>query len=379
MVRIGIPRAFLYYKYYPLWDTFFKQLGVEVVVSPESNKDIVKRGTMNTVDEACLPLKVFIGHVLELTNAGVDFLFIPRFISIEKHRYLCPKFLALPDVVRGALHRHQLPAIVEPIVDVWLNKKEFYKELLSLAYRFSKNPIVIYKAIDRAVSVHQAYLALLQSGMDCNEALRTYRMLGYQIAQPSLSVQEDTKQYSPHLAGAEQSDQPMHDKPMKIAVITHPYILYDRHISMNLVKKLQAMNCVVSTVEMVNQRAIDESTEDLTKDLFWTMNREIVGAAFHHRNQQDIDGMIILTAFSCGPDAITKELIERVYKRQLAIPLLSLTIDEHTGEAGLITRLEAFLDMIKRKDKGAEKYESDVSAYGEFPHRSQSVVSNAGH
>ena len=63
-----------------------------------------------------------------------------------------------------------------------------------------------------------------------------------------------------------------------------------------------------------------------------------------------IDGVITLTAFGCGPDSLMVEDIKRKAKN-FNKPLLNLTIDEHTGEAGFITRLEAFCDMLYRNKR----------------------------
>ena len=73
-----------------------------------------------------------------------------------------------------------------------------------------------------------------------------------------------------------------------------------------------------------------------------------------------IDGIITLNAFGCGPDSLMIERITRKAK-EFGKPLLSLTIDEHTGEAGFITRLEAFIDMLFRKKRSQLKIDSDYN------------------
>ena len=70
--------------------------------------------------------------------------------------------------------------------------------------------------------------------------------------------------------------------------------------------------------------------------------------AGHYFQDEKIDGIITLTAFGCGPDSLMIEDIRRKAK-QFSKPILNLTIDEHTGEAGFITRIEAFIDLIKRR------------------------------
>lgn len=361
MKKIGIPKAFLYHKFFPMWDTFFKELGVTVVVSPDSNKDIMKQGIMNTIDEACLPLKVYVGHVLKLKEMQVDYIFVPRFISVEKHRFLCPKFLGLPDMIRNTLQNENLPPLLDPTVNVRFNKKEFYLEVLKLASTLNKSPISIYKAVNASIETHKSFKSLIkEADKNYSEALQIYQTSRGNFKEACAKIVKEAKQGS--------------DYQFKIAVIGHSYILHDPHISMNLIQKLLEMNCQVKTSEMLSEAQISAASERIPKDMFWSLNREIMGAAFHHLDEQDIDGVILLNAFACGPDAITKELIERIYKRESSIPMLSLTIDEHTGEAGFITRLEAFIDMMKRKIKGGKQHEGNISSHGELLRRDESLV-----
>jgi len=365
VIRVGIPKAFLYHKYFPMWDTFFRKLGVEVIVSPESNKVLVKQGIMNTIDEACLPLKTYMGHIIELANMNVDYIFIPRFISVEKHRYFCPKFLGLPDLIKNTSLKIKLPEILEPTINIRTNKKEFYIEVLKLASKFNKRPLNIYNAVNAAIKVQRQYEQCIHYGSTYKEALELYESTKCKFVENAQKILELKKQAKTD------------SENVNIAVIGHSYILYDQHISMNLISKLEEMNCNIQTAEMLSDNLIKIAAKRIPKDMFWTLNRELMGAAFHHLDHMDIDGIVMISAFACGPDAISKELIERIYKRDSRIPMLSLTIDEHTGEAGFVTRLEAFIDMIKRNRKGGRKHESNISAYGQLLGRDESVVSNA--
>src|SRR3989337_1194860 len=102
MTRVGIPRALLYYQYYPMWKTFFEGLDVEVVVSPPTTKTVVASGASRVVAETCLPVKVYCGHAIALADK-CDLMFIPSIRSLEKRVYNCSKFLGLPDVVRAVV------------------------------------------------------------------------------------------------------------------------------------------------------------------------------------------------------------------------------------------------------------------------------------
>ena len=99
---------------------------------------------------------------------------------------------------------------------------------------------------------------------------------------------------------------------------------------------------------MVPAAAIEEGLASLPKSLFWSFGRRQLGAINHLLAAGRCRGVIHATAFACGPEALVGELIEREAARWRT-PLLRLHLDEHTGEAGFLTRLEAFLDMIGRR------------------------------
>ena len=120
-VKVGIPRALLYYYYYPLWKTFFEGLGAQVILSSPSTKGILTDGLRFAVDEICLPVKLAFGHVLDLIGK-VDYIFLPRLISIRRNEYICPKFLGLPDMVRRL-------AGIPPLIDVNVNRYRGDNEL----------------------------------------------------------------------------------------------------------------------------------------------------------------------------------------------------------------------------------------------------------
>jgi predicted nucleotide-binding protein (sugar kinase/HSP70/actin superfamily) len=87
------------------------------------------------------------------------------------------------------------------------------------------------------------------------------------------------------------------------------------------------------------------------KGLFWIFSERTLRATRYFAGRSDIDGIIHLSAFGCGPDSIVDRFIQ-LDNYSSTIPFMSLTIDEHSGEAGVGTRLEAFVDMVKRKKRG---------------------------
>src|SRR5512136_2755172 len=95
--RIGIPKALMYYRYFPFWSTFFEELGWRVKVSD----GLGKTGKIIYFEDSCLPMKLLVTHAVQLKDR-VDHLFIPRLVSIHPTYIMCPKFRAAPDIVRLA-------------------------------------------------------------------------------------------------------------------------------------------------------------------------------------------------------------------------------------------------------------------------------------
>ena len=138
--------------------------------------------------------------------------------------------------------------------------------------------------------------------------------------------------------------------PINIALISHGYNIYDDLTSMKIFNKMEKLDVKVYTAENLSNEQMAEGIQALNTELYWANELEMTGAAGHFMQNNKIDGIITITAFGCGPDSLMVEKINKnskIYNK----PILNLTIDEQTGEAGFITRLEAFVDMLFRKKR----------------------------
>jgi len=339
VIKVGIPRAMLYYSFYPLWKTFLSELGAEVVLSGKTNALTLDGGVRVTVDEACLPVKLMHGHVLELRDS-VDLLFLPRLVSIERRAFICPKLMGLPDMVRQSIDN--LPPLIDVCFNSYKTEKNFGRAFLEVGAYFSRSGRKIRRALHRAQAEQQKYEALVRTG----------------VLPPAA------------LAGWESGKLPSESRPtagLRLGILGHPYIIYDDYVNQHLFDKLQAAGAVGVTADMLADAVIRAETKKLDKELFWTLGRRNLGAAYHFLDQAGVDGIIHLAAFGCGPDSLVGELVEIRAKRQTQVPFMLLNIDEHTGEAGLDTRLEAFLDMIVLRRNVSEGY---FPAHGDVAYNS---------
>lgn len=314
-VSVGIPRGLLYYKYFPLWQTFFESLGVSVVVSSPTNRRILVQGLKKADGEICLPVKIFYGHVLDLSRK-VDFLFIPRVIAVEKYAYTCPKLLGLPDMIRAS--DDNLPPVLAPVFNRRLGWREYYLPFYQLGQNFSSSRLRVSQALWRAIQAQAGFERRIRSGWSFEEALQ------------SRSVQK-------HFSTPSR---------LRIGVAGHSYNVIDSFVSLNLLKKLRDKGAAVLTTDMVSPSEIEETTAHLPKRLFWTYEKEVVGSALSWLQQKTVDGVIYVLSFACGPDSMIQVVLEQEAKRLGRVPLMPIVIDEHTAETGMLTRLEAFLDMI---------------------------------
>jgi predicted nucleotide-binding protein (sugar kinase/HSP70/actin superfamily) len=160
-----------------------------------------------------------------------------------------------------------------------------------------------------------------------------------------------------------------HTRPC-VAVIGHCYNLYDGYLNMNLLHKLESAGMSVRTIEMTDAHRIDLRASGINKRMFWYFGRKAVGASLAMIDRGEIDGMLYVMAFGCGIDSFVCDYVERLVRSLSDIPFSILTIDEHTGEAGLDTRLEAFTDMIRWRNG----HEADIPAYGQHLYHGQGTA-----
>jgi len=205
-MKIGIPRGLLFFRYYPLWRTFLEELGAEVVLSHETSKRILNKGLKEATDEVCLPVKVFHGHVEDLIGK-VDYLFIPRIISVESKRYTrytCPKFMGLPDMIKGTFEN--LPTILEP--DVNLMEEPIERSYYKLGKQLTRDKKRIKQAYIRAKEKQDLYDKLLLEGKEPAEAIKI--IYGRE---------------------SDEGDSFENNKELSIVIVGHPYILFDYRCS----------------------------------------------------------------------------------------------------------------------------------------------------
>lgn len=304
---IGIPKALHYYRYHTLWTTFFETLGETVVTSGITDKEMVRRGTMYAIDEACLSSKVYLGHV-EALLGRCDMVFVPRIASLGQRETVCTKFEALYDIVASTF-RDQNIRLLDCNIDIRSGDSEM-SAFFELGKKLGKK------------KRHSAFAYLMAKQAERLELMEGQRKQEAKLAQPGL----------------------------KILVVGHGYNVYDPYIGGTVLSELTALGATPVFADVVDRRQAVEAAQSLTDTLTWTFNKELVGAVQLYRDR--VDGIILLSAFPCGPDSLVNEILLRRVKD---MPILNLLLDNQEGSAGIETRLESFVDIIRfRQELRAE-------------------------
>lgn len=300
IIKIGLPRALLYYRYRVLWRTFFQELGMETVVSAPTDRAILERGTALAIDEACLSLKIYLGHVAALVGQ-CDYILVPRVSNFGRHRSMCTRFESTPDLVRNVF-RNERQKFLSYEVDQEMKKageEDAFVELGKALGCTAKAAKKAYKAAKKAELSH-------------------------------------------HKERVQRYEQQYKKDGMKVLIAAHSYVAEDPYMGRMVSDYLKKAGVIPVRADMADREAALKRSRELSLTCKWEINREILGGIAMHKG--DVDGIILLSAFPCGPDAMVNELITRRVK---GVPILNLVLDSQSGTAGVETRLESFIDIIR--------------------------------
>jgi predicted nucleotide-binding protein (sugar kinase/HSP70/actin superfamily) len=294
-MKVGIPRALLYHRYGRFWEEFLTGLGAEVVVSRRTDKVLLQNGLGHVSSEICLPIKIMAGHIEELAGQ-VDVLFLPRLMWLEDKLYACPKMIGIVDIARMMLEDRT--ELVAPMI-----KGEFWLPHFRAGMAICGNPLRVVRALASA---------------------------------RSLLPQHDT---IPEFPAGEK----------RIALIGHFYNIEDDFISRPMVDTFTGHGYRICTKDELPGRVL-RSRQGFARKIRWVYERELYNA-FRFLVDK-VNGVCVIVSMGCGPDSLVAEFMrEEAVERD--IPFLQLVIDEHTGTAGIVTRIEAFLELAERRQARA--------------------------
>lgn len=305
---VGIPRALLFHVFADLWVNYFKNLGVEVFLSPQTNKEIIKKGVNNSIDEGCYSSKVFIGHVEYLLNKcetnECDMIFVPRIENSAIREEYCARIFGVYDLVKNTFPSAKLLSA---------NVNYLYRKRESDAF------VEIGAALGKTKE---------QSMQAYNNAVLTANKL----KEDRIAAQEEL----------------LKSDGTKVLIVSHAYNTQDASIGKGIIDFFEKNNIKIAYAEVVDDKeAKTKAKQAYDGRIYWKLSAQIVGGIETYKDL--VDGIVLISTFPCGPDSIFNELAIRTIKDK---PILSLIIDEQDASAGIETRLESFTDIIMAKKRG---------------------------
>ena len=293
--RIGIPRALTTHSLFPLYSTFFTGIGMEVVLS-----DVDPRGDLSSHSGFCFPAQIAHGAVLDLVKKNVGLIFIPHVVRMPhpnqcRDSYLCPITQAGPYFLAKAFPDRR---VLSPVLE-FINGYETCSALVDLA--------VAELGVGRELATG-AWVAAVKAQTD---AERTLSDFGKQALDAAIAA----------------------GKPA-ILLAGHSYNAFTPEASQSVGKKLSSMGMSVIPAD-----CLMPAGEGPTSWHFANQILNAVGIAKQHPNLF----LLSVSNFSCTIDAFTHSMLASELGSK---PYLVLEIDAHTADAGVQTRLEAFLDII---------------------------------
>ena len=310
--KAGIPRALALSEMLPFWVAFARELGYEPVVSPPTHRGIIAKGVEAVATETCFPVKVAHGHVLDLLDRGVDILLLPSIISSDSEfarqetSVLCPYVQSIAYVVKAAILFPENVRLVTFPVRLEGGRSALAKDILESCGDLGWTKSEVERALAKAETAQAEFRAA------CREEGR--KLLA--------SLEENKEKLRP------------------VVIIARPYNGCDRGVNLDLPRKLADLGMLPVPIDFLPLEADDLG--GAWDNLYWQYGQKIMAAA-NFVARHPLFAAVYLTNFSCGPDSFLTTFFRKAMGRK---PALLIEIDEHSADAGVITRLEAFLDSL---------------------------------
>lgn len=310
---VGIPYVLMIHKFFPMANAFFKSLGFNVLLTKPTDEETIRLSQEYARGETCYPVKLIYGHMQQLVEAKVDYIFLPS-IRTMKHKtskvasnYGCVYMQTAPVSIARALHiEEQGIELLNPVFDLDFGKEAMAAAMLGLGKQLGIPKPFCAKA-------------LLSGAM----AVRRH-------------TEEVEKQGRTMLASLKPEDK-------VLVLITRNYGLSDPVLNMGIPDLLLERGYKILTLSHLPAHDLDISSD--YPNLYWPFGQHIISGVklvAHHPNLY----AVCLNNHGCGPDTMLAQLVRTEMGEK---PYLQLEVDEHFSKVGVITRVEAFLNSLEHR------------------------------
>ncbi len=298
---VGMPRASAMMEMFPFWATFFRELGFRVVLSPHTTMASLEEGIRRITAETCLPIKLTYGHVAQLLKEGVDLVFLPAVLDLTDPEgtpsHMCPYVEVAGFMVSASAG----DAMMVPAVSLADPPEKMVDTMARHLDYFGVSREDVAEALAAANDAHTRVKARLEER-------------GRELLASDFGV--------------------------AFVILGKPYNLHDPFLNLNLARHLRRLGILPIPMDMIPSDGLELDPQRVS--LPWRYNRETLRTLLALSSDSRLFPVVV-SNFGCGPDAFGLKQFEKLSGGR---PSLVLEFDEHRGEAGLVTRLEAFIDEV---------------------------------
>ncbi|MES0363866.1 MAG: acyl-CoA dehydratase activase, partial [Desulfobacteria bacterium] len=304
---VGIPRTLTFHEYFPFWYAFFNTLGHPVVLSDKTNKTLVQAGLSYVPSETCYPVKTVYGHISDLISKGAERVLLACEVDHRQpneqglRSFNCPYIQSMPYMVEAAMDSKV--RLLAPVLYRSRPMDETDRMLMALGRSLGHSS---KRAREAAAGAHEA-----QNNFDRWRQTRGAEILS--------SLENDQR---------------------ALVLLGKCHNIFDKGLNLHLARKLRRTGHLTIPYDMLPLD--DVSLPSHYDNVVWKNTRELMKALQVIRGDERLFP-VLLTNFGCGPDSFFMKYMET---ETAGKPHLTLEVDEHTGDAGMVTRIEAFLDTL---------------------------------
>lgn len=321
---VGVPFALMIHKFFPMANAFFTSLGYNVFLTKPTNEETIRLSQENARGETCYPVKLIYGHMKQLIDAKVDYIFLPTIhtmkheLSHVEHNYGCVYMQTAAVSIGKALGLEEKGiTLLSPVFDL-----DFGKEAMASAM----------VGLGKILGIPKPF---------CAKALLAGAMA---VRKHTNAVEKQGKQLLDSLKPEDKV----------LVLITRNYGVSDPILNMGIPDLLLERGIKVITLSHLPGHALDISEE--YPNLYWPFGQHILSGAkliAHHPNLY----AVYLTNHGCGPDS----MLSHLFKKEMGDkPYLQIEVDEHFSKVGVVTRIEAFLNSLSKRNAKALPADFDI-------------------
>ena len=337
---------------YIAWSSVLRKIGIEPFIPPYTSKKTLSLGTKHSPEAICLPYKLILGNFIEAIEGGTDYV----------------AMITSPGICRLGEYGG---CIDNALKDMGYQAKYMYDFLKRVSGK--NDPVLFLRAINlgiRKVFVLDALDARLSylraRELHHGDAEKLYNK-ALKFIKDANSTRELKKAEKEAFALINQTKIDEKRDVLRVDLTGEIYIVCDEFSNQNIMRELGKMGVEVRRSLSVGSFLRDaiipkafkkeethlERAEKLAKPY---LMRDIGGDALEcvsdvvYAEKRGIDGIIHVSPFTCMPEIMSQNIFPAM-REDCDIPILPLIMDEQTGKAGYITRLEAFVDLMRRKKR----------------------------